>query len=227
MAQQTEDLKSAGSEKTNSEKSKIEIVCAIVLSVAALSAAWCGYQSALWSGIQTFSLADYTSKNRQAQERNIIMTQRRAVDADMTMNFINAYAEGNEKKLNFYLSRTRPEMKKIFSTWMEHDKNNDPSNPPHPLAMAEYNDIYKNLTDSIAELRTQANDLYDRANSANSNSDNYILLTVFFSAVLFLGGLSTQLISIKAKKILVGMSSVLCFFSILYLVLKMPFTGGH
>src|SRR5438034_1851477 len=35
----------------------LDIGSAIVLALATMASAWCGYQSALWSGVQTFRLA--------------------------------------------------------------------------------------------------------------------------------------------------------------------------
>lgn len=204
------------------EKSKIEIICAIILSLTAFSAAWCGYQSALWRSAQTFKLAGFTGLNRQAQEKNLLLEQHRSIDANITMNFINAYAGKEQEKMNFYLNRTRPEIKKIFNAWMELDKSGTPNAPSHPLAMSEYNLLYKSERDSIQALRDMAADRYSEAETANKNSDNYILLTVFFSAVLFLGGLSTQITTIKAKTLLVVMAGLFYVFSIIIVIFKMP-----
>ena len=35
----------------------VEITCAVVLSLATMSSAWCAYQATLWGGVQTFRLA--------------------------------------------------------------------------------------------------------------------------------------------------------------------------
>jgi hypothetical protein len=92
--------------------------------------------------------------------------------------------------------------------------------------MNEYDLLYKNEKDSIQALRDKGADFYTEAETANKNGDEYILLTVFFSAVLFLGGLSTQISTMTAKKILIIIAGLLYTFSILVVILKMPLAPG-
>jgi len=42
----------------------LDIGSAIVLALATMASAWCGYQSALWSGVQTFRLAAVSTAGR-------------------------------------------------------------------------------------------------------------------------------------------------------------------
>ena len=214
------------SNHVKTSKRSIEILGAIILSLTAFSAAWCGYQSTLWGSIQTFRLSGFTALNRQAQEKNLLLEQRRTIDANVTMNFINAYAEKEQEKMNFYLTRARSEIRQLFNSWMELDKSGSQDAPPHPLAMKEYDLIYKGERDSIQALRDKANDFYGEAVDANKYKDDYILLTVFFSAVLFLCGLSTQISTITAKKILIVIACLLYLFSMIVVIFKMPLTWG-
>ncbi|MGH7248853.1 MAG: hypothetical protein ACREH9_12180, partial [Pseudomonadota bacterium] len=40
----------------NARSRRLEIASAVLLGLAATASAWCGYQSNLWTGVQTFSL---------------------------------------------------------------------------------------------------------------------------------------------------------------------------
>jgi hypothetical protein len=42
------------------------------------------------------------------------------------------------------------------------------------------------------ELEAEADQLFEEGREANQTSDNYVLATIFFAAVLFFGGLSVK-----------------------------------
>ena len=42
--------------ENNTRSRRLEIASAMLLGLAATASAWCGYQSNLWTGVQTFSL---------------------------------------------------------------------------------------------------------------------------------------------------------------------------
>jgi hypothetical protein len=57
-----------------------ELLVAVILGLATLGSAWSGYQSGLWSGIQTFRLAESTAAGRRAGEKSVNANQLRGVD---------------------------------------------------------------------------------------------------------------------------------------------------
>ena len=57
-----------------------ELIVAVILGLAALGSAWSAYQSALWSGIQTFRLAESTAAGRRAGEKFVHANQLRGAD---------------------------------------------------------------------------------------------------------------------------------------------------
>jgi len=61
-------------------ESWFELIVAVILGLATLGSAWSGYQSGLWSGIQTFRLAESTAAGRRAGEKSVNANQLRGVD---------------------------------------------------------------------------------------------------------------------------------------------------
>src|SRR6185295_1054115 len=59
----------------------VEITCAVVLSLASMSSAWCAYQATLWSGMQTFKLAAAQKPGRDGAAAKMAALQLRAFDA--------------------------------------------------------------------------------------------------------------------------------------------------
>lgn len=116
----------------------VELTCAVVLSLAAMSSAWCAYQATLWAGVQTFRLAAANKAGRESSTASIEALQVRAFDASMFISYIQARNEGNERQEKFLLQRFRPEMKKAIEAWLKTDPFNNPAAPLAPFKMAEY-----------------------------------------------------------------------------------------
>src|SRR5271167_1722620 len=61
----------------------VEIPCAVVLSLATMSSAWCAYQATLWSGVQTFRLAAAQKAGREGAAVHMEALQLQAFDASI------------------------------------------------------------------------------------------------------------------------------------------------
>lgn len=195
-----------------------EIACAVVLSLATVSTAWCAYQATLWSGVQTFRLAAANKANRESSTFQIEALQLKAHDAAMGVNWMNAKHEGNERQERFLFERFRPEMRKAVEAWMKTDPFNNPKAPLGPLAMPEY--VQKELVEAqrLEELSDQE---FAAARRANETSDTYVLLTVLFASVLFFGGIAGTIDSRRMRMAIVSIASAL-FVIITVLLATMP-----
>ena len=49
----------------------LDILTAVLLSLATVGSAWCAFQSTLWDGIQTFKLMDAHQAGRLASQKEI------------------------------------------------------------------------------------------------------------------------------------------------------------
>jgi hypothetical protein len=165
----------------------VELTCAVVLSLATTSSAWCAYQANLWSGVQTFRLAAAQKAGRESTAATIEALQLQVFDASMFISFMNAKNEGNDRQEAFLFKRFRPEMKKAVDAWLKMDPFNNPKAPPGPFKMAEY--VQPELEQAKRHDERFAQE-HAAAERANQNGDTYVLLTVLFASVLFFGGIA-------------------------------------
>lgn len=192
--------------QANQRKRWVEITCAVVLALATMGSAWCAYQSTLWGGVQTFRLAAVNKAGREGSEAASAALQYRAFDAAMFMEYIKAKHTGDADTETFLHARFRPEMKAAMDAWLRTDPFNNPAAPPVPFKMAEYVQAEQQEAQRQNEL---AATLYASAHQANEASDRYVLLTVMFAAVLFVGGIGGTLQSQRLRRILFVLALVL------------------
>jgi hypothetical protein len=174
----------------------VEITCAVVLSLATVSSAWCAYQATLWGGVQTFRLAAANTASRASSAANLAALQLQAFDASMGISWMQARHEGNERQEKFLFDRFRPEMKKAVEAWLKTDPFNKPAAPLGPMKMAEY--AQPELAEAKRQDEFSARE-YAAALQANQTSDTYVLLTVLFASVLFFGGIAGTLDSRRMR----------------------------
>lgn len=203
-------------DKTLHIDQKIEIISAIMLAVIIVAIAWCAYQSTLWNGIQTFKLHEVNSNDLQFVLKNIQQGQYSTLDSMTFIEYVNALHDKNQKLSDFYFARFSPEMKTTVQAWMETDPLNNPNAPLHPFDMTQYNRTFM-LEAQAFDKESQLQ--LDQAQQANKNSDNYILLTVIYSGVLFIGGILGRIFSrsVRLSLLIVGLgitivATVLVFF---------------
>jgi hypothetical protein len=179
-----------GSVEKDQRKRWVEIVCAIVLSLATMASAWCAYQATLWGGVQTFRLAKANKAGRDSTQQTIAMMQFRSFDASMFITYIEARSRNDEKVEKFLYHRFRPEMRKAVDAWLKTDPENDPNAPKSPFKMQEY---AQEEEQDAKRHDAKAAEMMSAAQEANETSDRYVLLTVLFATVLFLGGIGGTL----------------------------------
>lgn len=192
----------------------VEITCAVVLSLATMSSAWCAYQSTRWGGVQTFRLAAVNKASRASSEANLAALQLQAFDASMGISWMQAKHEGNDLQERFLFDRFRPEMKKAVEAWLKTDPFSNPTAPLGPMKMSEY------AQPELAEAKRQdelASREYDAAMQANQTSDAYVLLTVLFASVLFFGGIAGTLESRRLRIIILAIALVLFVITVAFL----------
>ena len=89
----------------------VEILIAIMLSVATTASAWCAYQSTLWGGVKTFRLVAVGTADRQAMTHAIEAFQQHAFDSSMFMEYLAARAHGDRAVEELLYAQFRPEVR--------------------------------------------------------------------------------------------------------------------
>jgi len=208
----------AKSDKENQKRDRTNMFSGIILSLATVISSWCAFQSSQWNGEQYFKIDDENIADNKRLQKEIVATQRRAGESNYFLYYLDALAKKDEMRITFLEARFPPHLKKAILAWKATDPLNNESAPRSPFQMEEY------VVPEIEEAKVfakQAAEFKKAANQADKNSDNYLLLSIVISTVLFFTGLAGISKSFHFQKILLATSITILVLVIIYL-LKMP-----
>lgn len=191
-----------------------ESISVFLLAIASITAAWCGYQATIWAGIQAASYAEASLMrvdSAHASDRAFQYTQ---IDIAVFLQWVDASQQGDESLAAFYESRFSTSLAPAFDAWMNTNPLENPDAPNSPFAMAEY--VQPGLEEA-RRLETEAADLFQYGQSANTMSDDYVLTTMFLATALFFLAVSTRLQWIWAQIGLTGIAGVTLAGSLIYI----------
>jgi hypothetical protein len=180
----------AAGERPSASETRFELVSTLLLALAALSAAWSGYQASLWDGIQSSDYSQASAKRTESAQHHTEANQERLADLSVLENYLDAAFEGDEARADFYRRHAREEFTPALEAWLALDPVNSDSAPANPFLMNEYKQASRELAE---ELSADADKTFKEGEDANSTSDMYVLTTLFFASVLFLAAVSERL----------------------------------
>jgi hypothetical protein len=171
-----------------SEKKKwVEPVTALIMALATLSTAWCGFESAAWTRQSNRLMNEFNTLERKAGLLTVQGTQQATIQTGMFMQALAAQQAGNEKLLNFYLERFPPELRKAYDAWMAQKPFENPNADPHPFVPNLYE---ARGTREAADATAKAARSQEEARKAGNISGQYLANTVLFATVLFFASAS-------------------------------------
>lgn len=196
----------------------VEFLSAVVLSLAAIATAWCGYQSALWGGQQTDFYAQSSAANLEASQlanRAVLADSR---NVNLFVEWAAAYSQENQLLADFLFERFPQELKIAAEAWVALEPLKNPDAPSSPFAMAEYVSPDQQASD---QRKREAEVLLAQARNANEIGDRYVMLTVLFASVLFFGGVSGKF---KSRVVDIGMLvlAFLIFVVAIFVLITFP-----
>jgi hypothetical protein len=170
------------------EKKKwVEPVAALLMALATLSTAWCGYQSAAWTRQSNRLMNEFNTLERKSSLLTIQGTQQATIQTGMFMQALAAHQAGNEQLLGFYVERFPPELRKAYDSWMAQKPFENPNADPHPFVPNLYE---ARGTREAADATAKAAASQQEARTAGNISGQYLANTVLFATVLFFASAS-------------------------------------
>jgi hypothetical protein len=197
---------------------RIELLATILLSAAALAAAWSTFQSGRWRGVQASNTGKSTAARVQSAQASTRAGQLTQIDIATFMQWVNARASGNERLTAFYRRRFRPEFRPAFDAWVATRPLQSPTAPATPFAMPQYRTAESARAD---RLGAAAGGRLVAAGRANRNADDYLLAVVLFASALFFAGIATKLRSARQREVLLGLGGLI-FLGALIWVATIP-----
>lgn len=190
----------------------------ILMGLTTLGSSWCGYQSSLWDGIQTFHLVDSAEFSRDANERAMRATAQKNLDAALFVEYAKDLSDDKMQRADFFLERMRPELQSAVKAWIALHPMKNQTAPLTPFTMPQYR---LKVEAGVADLSLKAKTAHDQAQSANVASDTYTLLTVLHASGLFLAGL-VSLIDERRTRLITLCMSVVIFTGATIVLLHLP-----
>ncbi len=167
-----------------------ELLVTVLLVAAAVATSWSSFQATRWNGEQA-KAASRTNAIRidaaRAQGQAQAQTQ---VDVATFIAWADADRRGESELADFYVDRFRDEFRPAFDAWMATRPLENPTAPPTPFAMAEYQVASRN---EAARLDTAAEASAAEVRQDIQRASNYVLTVVLYAIVLFFAGMSTRI----------------------------------
>ena len=144
--------------------------------------------------------------------------QEAIIDLNMFEQYYRAIIEGRKDTERIILQRFRPEARIAVDAWLATDPLKNPNAPKGPFTMREYR---PKLGLEADELSQEADRKFTQVPDASNKVDEYVLLTVMLSSVLFFSGLATHFVSVRIQAAALLLATGLFLVAIIVL-LRMP-----
>jgi hypothetical protein len=200
----------------------LQIGEAVLLALVTLAAAWAGYSAAKWATASRVDIAQSSTLRNLATRDDLAAISLRNFDGSTFNAWFIAFTLNNPQKEAIAVHRFRPQFLVAFNAWMATDPLHNPQAPPGPTYMPQY----KLPEQAQAKtLDNAANAKFNAGNNAGLVSDNYVRITVFLAAVLFLVGIGSSFKLHSVRYALITFGSVLLVVSVV-LILGQPGLPG-
>jgi hypothetical protein len=199
--------------------SRIVQICeAVLLALVTIAAAWAGYSAARWGTTSRVEIARSSTLRNLATRYDIAALELRNFDSGTFNAWYIAFTLNNPQKERIAVRRFRPAFRVAFNAWMATDPVHNPHAPPGPTYMPQYKlpaQARGNALDAAATAK------FDSGNHAGQIGDDYVRITVFLAAVLFLVGIGSSFKLPGVRYALIVFGTLLLIISIV-LILRQP-----
>src|SRR5512132_151234 len=207
----------AASAGANRHSRTVQIGEALLLSLVTIAAAWSGYAAAVWGTESRIELAQSATLRNLATRADLAALSTRNFDSSTFTAWFTAYTLNDPQKQAVAQRRFRPEFRVAFDAWMATDPFHNPRAAPGPTYVPQYR-----LAD---QARADALDREAEATAAAGNhaavvGDDYVRITVFLAAVLFLVGIGSTFKLPTVRYVLIVVGAVLLVLATVLILLQ-------
>ena len=196
----------------------VQIAEALLLALVTITAAWAGYSAARWGTASRVDIAQSSTLRNLATRDDLTAISLKNFDASTFNAWFIAFTLNNKQKEAIAVRRFRPAFRVAFDAWQATDPLHNPHAPPGPTYMPQYK--LPALTRANA-LDREATVKFAEGNHDGQIGDNYVRITVFLAAVLFLVGIGSSFKLPGIRYALIVFGSALLIASIV-LILRQP-----
>jgi hypothetical protein len=202
-------------ESSSDRHSRIVQICeAVLLALVTIAAAWAGYSAARWNTASRVEIAESATLRNLATRASLSAISLRNFDASTFNAWYIAFTLGNHQKQVIAERRFRPTFRVAFNAWMATDPLHNPHAPPGPTYMPQYKLAAQQR---VVVLDRKANARFNEGNHAGAVGDDYVRITVFLAAVLFMVGIGSSFKLHGIRYALIVFGSILLIVSVVLL----------
>jgi len=196
----------------------IEIVVAIVLSVAGLSSSWASYQAALWDGEQASHYSLANALHTQASSASLDASTWRALEISMFGAWLEAKSTGNERLADFYMARIPPDLKPALDEWLAQKPLQTPNAAATPFKLPSYSPA--GLKEAQA-IDARADAVFAEGQHANKVSDDFTQGAVILAMSMFFGGIGQVFRFNRVRMVFAAVAALTCAIGLIR-ILALP-----
>jgi hypothetical protein len=192
----------------------LDVVATLLLALAAVATAWASYQASRWQGQQALAGNRATAARIEANREAAVANRQIQTDVATFIQWVDAYAKGEQELEDFYYRRFRPEFKPAVEAWIATRPLKNPKAPLTPFVMPQY--------DSAALARADALEAVGDAEAAISRRNveragRYVLCVVLFAMSLFFAGISTRIGNARSRSVVLALGWVVFLGAVIWL----------
>jgi hypothetical protein len=192
----------------------VEIAATVLLAFAAVATAWSSYQATRWNGEQAKTSGSVNKTRVEAARVSDLANAQQQVDVATFMQWVDSYARGETRLVNFYRERFRDEFKPAFNAWIATKPLKTEGAPLTPFAMPQYQLAART---EAARLDESAEELAAQVRRDIQRASNYVLGVVLFAVALFFAGMSTKLTAPGLRKAMLVVGYVIFLGTVVWI----------
>jgi hypothetical protein len=196
----------------------VQICEASLLALVTIAAAWAGYSAARWGTASRVEIAQSSTLRNLATRADLEAISLRNFDSSTFNAWFTAFTLNKPKKEEIAVRRFRPPFRVAFNAWMATNPLHNPHAPPGPTYMPQYKQPAQAQANAF-DARATAK--FNEGNHAGTVGDEYVRITVFLAAVLFLIGIGSSFQMHSVRYALIAIGTVLLILAVV-LILQQP-----
>jgi hypothetical protein len=187
---------------------------ALLLALVTIAAAWAGYAAAKWGTESRVQIAQSSTLRNLATRADLEALTTRNFDSSTFNAWFTAYTLGNKQAEAVAIRRFRPDFRVAFNAWLATNPLHNPHAPPGPTYMPQYKLPQQAKANA---LDAEATAKFNEGTHGGEISDNYIRITVFLAAVLFLVGIGSTFKLHQVRYALITFGTILLVLAVILL----------
>jgi hypothetical protein len=164
----------------------LEVIAVVLLGVATVGSAWCGYQATRWNKEETDLSRESAAASVESARLFGRATQVVSYDSNMIALYAQAQRDGDDELAEFYRNTLiRPEFRSVLDRWQAQIAAGE-----SPTNLLEDQDYLDDQLRTSEDARAAAASARLEADDASEHADGYVLTTLILATALFFAGVT-------------------------------------